>query len=484
VDDALYVGLSNPVPSCAVAIRLGCRTEGVGVDPNNPPLAWEAWDGHRWVECERESDGTLGFNQAGDVVIHVPRGHEASTLPGTSITSAWLRCRLVEPARGQASYSDPPRLSRVEAFTIGGSALSIHARATDEELLGLSDGVPAQRFTLRNAPLVSTNEPVVLEVATTIGWVEWTRVSTFASSTADDKHFMLDAALGEVVLGPAVRRPDGTVSQHGAIPDKGTAMRVRRYWSGGGRTGNVAAGTITQLKSSVPYVTRVQNRHAASGGVDGETVEEAKARAPLMLRSRGRAVTTEDHEWLAREVAPELARVRCIDSGPEDPGAVRLLLVPHVTDDDRGAPALEQLVPRDETLSRVHQTIDDSRPIGSRIAIGPPEYVRVVVVVTVRAGSRTDLGKVRDASVEVLNSYLHPTRGGKDGLGWPFGRSLHGAEIQSVLLQVPEVDVVDEVKLFWLDPDSGERSEESSRLDLAPGALFFLADAQVRVVEV
>ena len=52
--DALYVGLSDPVPRCAVALRFRCRIEGVGVDPGDPPLRWEAYDGNGWARCEVE----------------------------------------------------------------------------------------------------------------------------------------------------------------------------------------------------------------------------------------------------------------------------------------------------------------------------------------------------------------------------------------------------------------------------------------------
>ena len=47
--DALLIGLSDAVPSCAVLLRLDCDVEGVGVDPRNPPLVWEAWDGDGWT---------------------------------------------------------------------------------------------------------------------------------------------------------------------------------------------------------------------------------------------------------------------------------------------------------------------------------------------------------------------------------------------------------------------------------------------------
>jgi len=482
-DDAFYIGLSNPVPSCAVAIRLSCHTEGVGVDPTHPPLSWEAWDGHEWASCAVDRDGTAGLNQAGDVVIHLPRAHEVSVLPGVSLRAAWIRCRLIQVAEGQPTYSDPPQLTSISAWTTGGTAPAIHAKVTVNEIAGLSEEVPAQRFRLVNRPLVATDEPVVLEVASGSGWDEWTRVRSFASSGPDDHHFMLDEAEGDIVLGPAVREVDGALRQYGAVPPKGTPLRVRRYWSGGGRTGNVTTGAITQLKSSVPYVTRVENRGAAFGGVDGETLEDAKVRAPVVLRSRDRAVTTEDYELVAATAAPEIARVRCLAAGASDPGGVRVLLVPHVEDNERGAPIFDQLVPRRETLARIGQALDASRPIGSRVVIEPPSYIRVVVVAMVRARARAELGRVRDACIEALQTYLHPTRGGADGKGWPFGRSLHAAEVHGILLRVPEVEVVDEAKLFWTDPATEERSAEMPRIDLDEGALLHLFDHQIRVIE-
>ena len=43
------------------------------------------------------------------------------------------------------------------------------------------------------------------------------------------------------------------------------------------------------LKTSVPYVARVENRAAAVGGADAETLDDAKVRGPLLLRARGAA---------------------------------------------------------------------------------------------------------------------------------------------------------------------------------------------------
>jgi predicted phage baseplate assembly protein len=43
LDDTLLIGLTDAAPSCAVVLRVECSIEGLGVDPDAPPLVWEAW---------------------------------------------------------------------------------------------------------------------------------------------------------------------------------------------------------------------------------------------------------------------------------------------------------------------------------------------------------------------------------------------------------------------------------------------------------
>ena len=64
------------------------------------------------------------------------------------------------------------------------------------------------------------------------------------------------------------------------------------------------------------------------------------------MRTLGRAVTAEDYEQLAKEAAPEAARVRAVPATTEeDAGGVRVLVVPAVADDEDGRLSFEQLVP-------------------------------------------------------------------------------------------------------------------------------------------
>ncbi len=76
--DALLVGLTEAVPKCAVRLQFHCTIEGVGVDPDDPPLQWEAYDGTTWHACEVSEDTTGGLNRDGSITVHVPRQHSAT----------------------------------------------------------------------------------------------------------------------------------------------------------------------------------------------------------------------------------------------------------------------------------------------------------------------------------------------------------------------------------------------------------------------
>ncbi len=482
VGNCLYVGLSNPVPSCAVTLRFGCEIEGVGVDPRYPPLAWEAWDGDSWVGCEVDEDETGGLNRDGDVVLHVPTTHRAHA--GIVRTAAgWLRCRVTESAEWQPAYSASPRITRVSAFTIGGTSDAVNAEIITDEIVGMSEGVPGQRFPLQHRPVVQGDEPYVVEVSAMEGWQEWTLVDDFASSGEQDRHFMIDEAAGEIVFGPAVREADGSMTQYGKVPEQPWPIRIREYRAGGGRHGNVARHTIAAMKSTIPYVARVSNRRAAQGGTDGETIENAKRRGPILLRTRERAVTAEDYEQLTLRAARDIARVRCVPAGTEadQAGGIRVLLIPRVEDGTFGALEFSQLVPTDETYQRVTEYLDARRTIGARVVIETPSYVTVSVVAALRAKPRYEARRLETSALEALYRYFHPVHGGPDGEGWPFGRPVHAGEVYSVLQSLRGLEFVEDVRLYPADPFTRQREARQDRIELGPNDLVFSWDNQVMV---
>ncbi|MEU5655744.1 putative baseplate assembly protein [Streptomyces sp. NPDC047737] len=480
--DRTLFGLSAAVPECVVVLELDSQVDGVGVDPRQPPLAWEAWTADGWAACDVDRDTTGGLNRPGEVVLHVPGGHALSRTGRRE--AGWLRCRVTEPEEGQPFYTTSPTIRSAEAFSIGGTTGVVHAETVRDEALGESTGLPGHRLKLANSPVVGDAQPLLLQVAERDGWVDWETVGHFAASGPTDRHVTLDATTGEIAFGPSVREQDGTLRQYGAVPPKGAPIRARRYRTGGGKAGNVARGAIQVLRDSVPYVSDVVNREAARGGVDGETVEEAKRRAPIALSAQDRAVTLRDYEELARRAAPETARITCLAAEPDEHGAhaVRVLVVPQAVSDPGGRLRFEQLVPGDALLGRITRYLDERRLIGTRLAVGPPFYQGVTVVATVHAFRGTDTDRVRRQAHDALYRHLDPLTGGAHGTGWPFGRPVQAGEVFAVLQRVPGVELVDEVLLHPADPLSGKRGDPTERIDLEAPALVFSFDHRVRVI--
>jgi predicted phage baseplate assembly protein len=479
--DALLLGLSDPVPACAVRLAFRGRVEGVGVNPKHPPLVWEAWTGEDWEPCEVGLDETGGLNASGAIVLHVPAEHRASVVGGER--AGWIRARIIEPEEGQPPYSDSPVIDGLTVCTVGATAEAVHAEPAGLETVGKAEGVPGGQFQLRHFPVLAGYGSPVVETSTPEGWAEWTEVENFADSGPDDPHFALDAVSGLLLFGPAVREEDGSLRRYGAVPGKEAEVRIRGYATGGGAQGNVPTGAISRLMSSVPSVAAVENLRPAYGGVDSESLEEAKARGPLLVRSRGRAVTAEDYEILAREAAPEVARVRCVPVGRigENAGAVRVLVVP-------AAPAPEgrilfgNLVPPEPTLRRIAEVLDRTRVVGARVVVEPPLYRGVTVVARLVARPRVSGERVRVEALDVLYRYLNPlSGGGPEGAGWPFGRPVQAGEIFGRLQQVHGVEMVEDVRLFSADPLTGVRGKEAARIDLDANSLVFSYEHQVRV---
>ncbi|MFI7482645.1 putative baseplate assembly protein [Kocuria sp. M1R5S2] len=481
-DDVLMLGLDDSAPSCAVALRFDCEVRGVGVDPRHPPLVWEAWTRSGWTRCDVDRDETGGLNRPGDVVLHLPHAHTASVVGGTR--AGWLRCRVVLPAEGYPPYSASPGIRSVTAFTIGGSVPAVHAETVHGEVLGTSDGAPGQAFPLARRPVVPDGRDFSVEVGDGSGWQTWTEVDTFANCSPGDRVVQLDRADGVVRLPPAVREPDGSLRRYGAVPPVGSTLRVREYRTGGGPRGNVAPRTVTVLRSTIPFVVRIENRRAAQGGVAVETVDQARQRGPLALRTRDRAVTSEDYEQLARRAAPGIARVRCIPAtSAADAGGVRVLVVPSAVPDEEARLRFGDLVPDDNTLTVVAEYLDERRPVGARVVVEPPRYLGVTVVARLTARRKVATDSLKRLSLQALYEYFDPIRGGPDGDGWPFGRPVQSGEVHAVLQRLPGTEIVDEVFLFAVDPRTGERGERVQRIDLGKHDLVFSVGHQVRVAE-
>ncbi|WP_051517444.1 putative baseplate assembly protein, partial [Deinococcus phoenicis] len=310
--DAFYLCFEGDHSAHVLALLLACEVAGgAGVDPAEPPFVWEVWQGSlsRWAACAVEYDGTLAFNVSGEVILRLPAMAQEEFF---GVSGYWLRCRITSE-QNYAGYKVSPDIEALRAESRGGTVSARHAVVVRNEVLGRSDGTPGQSFQLLNSPVLylESGEDVIVCEPPGESPTFWSDVPDFAESGPGDRHFRLESLAGTVTFGPALLQPDGTVYRFGAVPPKGATLRLQRYLHGGGVTGNVPAHTLSVLKASIPYVARVTNHAPALGGRNAQTLEDAVQRVPHVLRTRTRAVTADDYEFLARQVEG-VARARCI----------------------------------------------------------------------------------------------------------------------------------------------------------------------------
>ena len=359
-----------------------------------------------------------------------------------------------EQKQGMRPYRVSPRLRRVSVATWGGTVTATHAQKITREFLGISDGTPGQRYTLKNYPVLERQEGenLVVQIENAPPQV-WKEVSDFASSDANDRHYTLDSTTGEIRLGPAIRQQDGTIKLYGAVPPRGANLIFERYRFGGGQEGNVQAGILNTLKTAIPYIARVYNRKPAWGGLDAESLESAKMRAPAMLRARERAVTEQDFEFLARQALPALiGRVKCLQPKPSDagrvvPGQVYVLVIPRVRDPQGFLPP-EALILREEDAATLTAYLDERRLLTTRLDIRPPAYQWVACKVKLRAAPGAARAQVEAEVLSRLYHYLNPLTGGPDGDGWEFGRSLFISDVYQCLQGIPNVQFIRSVEMY------------------------------------
>ena len=478
--NAFYLGYSSDLRGTTLSVALGCEP-GVasGINPSNPPLIWEYWDGltQDWEAFDSrtetaawlEEDQTGGLIQPGQLILHIPR-----TAGQTEISMRngyWIRCRVVPFTMEQGSYESTPRFRSVLSQAIGGTTVASNNIRVVGELLGSSQGKPGEAMRISETPMLPLGDGEWVEVSqeNNTGWEPWQQVSDFSQSGPEDKHFVCDPVAGEILFGPVIRAPDGKETQYGAIPPRGSQVRLSAYRHGGGPLGNVGHGTLSVLKSSIPFIDKVTNFRPATGGAEPETIDNAKLRGPQALRTRHRAVTAEDFEYLAKEASTSVGRAHCVqpqevgsDGGPP-PGMVQVLLVPALAQ-DRSRVTPEELSLSRELLDQVKDYLDERRLLTTLLVVSEPTYLWVSVDTRVKVRRGADAEKVSRAIEDKLHLFFHPLFGGADGEGWPFGRSLFVPELYAQIQGVAGVDYTEEVQVFLVDRSTGERQEVTQTL--------------------
>lgn len=490
--DAFYLALERDHSHHVLALLVTSEEAGgAGVKLSNPPIEWQVFQGGPigWAPCTVDLDETGGFNRSGEIILHLPAMTQTEI---QGVRAFWLRCRLT---RAQAdptnSYEVSPDLEGLQIEARGGSVNARNAVTVLNEVLGRSEGVPGQRFKLLNTPLLERDparDYLIVEPPDGPPQ-EWREVADFADSGPEDRHFTLDSMDGSLMLGPSLLQPNGTVYRFGVVPPRGSLLRFSRYQYGGGVIGNVPKDALTILKTSIPYVARITNRGPAMGGRDAQSIEDARVRAPQMLRTRTRAVTADDFEYLAGQVQG-VARACCLAPGaqPDEPGAPRpgqvvVLVLPQI-DQPGGVISYDQMNLSAQLREAVRLDLSKVCLLGVRPEVREPQFVWISVNARLRIRERSAPGlalEVQRQAEAALYRYLNPYVGGPEEQGWPFGRDLHVSEVYGLLQRIPGVEFVEDVQILVNPPGNNGATPAPPRLQLARDAVVCSQQHRIEV---
>jgi hypothetical protein len=460
----LYAQVEPPPPDDVAAEKIKAVS-----NPQPPQLAWEYAGKSGWKPLD-VLDETQIFTQSGLLQFIGPA--DWAQRPCFGYTDLyWLRVRW-----NSGYFVAQPRLRRLLTNTTWASQVT----TIRNELLGGSNGqarqtlraaqtpiLPGLRLEVREPALPSLAEQAQIIAAEgpeaitilrnnagqmTDIWICWHPVSDFYSSGPRDRHYTVDWAQGQIRFG------DG---RYGLIPPPGTNnIRLVRYQTGGGSQGNRLAKTITQLKSSLPYVQSVINYEAAVGGADRESMNSVKRFGPHRLRHRDRAVAAADVEDLAYAASPAVARAQAImpqfdsadlwldtnqkptivlDQANKTAGTIGVVIVP-----DSASP---QPVPSLALLSQVKTYIQARCGATAQVWVSGPDWGPVSVMATVVPTSLAVADVLEDRIQTALTQFLHPLTGGAAGHGWEFGDTPHESDFYAVISQVPGVDHIKPLSL-------------------------------------
>ena len=249
-DNALMLGFdfAGEFPAVELDLAVTAATDGAAPrvlqcglpDAASFPSAhikWECWDGALWRSLTLLNDGTFGFTRSGHVTLRTPaKTLVKSGIPAGSPPRFWIRARLEN-----SQYERPPRLLAIRTSTVAAR----QAETIGDEVLGGSDGSPNQVFRLSAAPVLAGS--LRLEVDEGEGFEPWRSVDDLFGSGPGSHDYVLNRTTGEVRFGDGI---NGAIPvANAANPDANVVAREYRF--GGGKLGNVPAGAIQTVVTSI-----------------------------------------------------------------------------------------------------------------------------------------------------------------------------------------------------------------------------------------
>ena len=302
-----------------------------------------------------------------------------------------------------------------------------------DEVLGLSEGVPRQRFDLRETPVIDGSIRQFIDEG--VGEALWLEVDTFIASDPDSKVFTTSRDEETGIVASFF----GDNAQ-GKIPDPGAPIRAE-YRIGGGIIGNVPEDTITVVNDTITFdgngvSLAVTNPAQASGGEDEQSIDSAKVEGPNSLLALNRAVSLNDYKILSEGfpgVAKASAEIASIFSQADSACCcgVRVTISP-----TGGGPPSSQL--KADLLA----FLDERKMAGTCLEIGDPDFRKVDITGVVNVANNFDVDSVASDTLSRITDFF-----GDDSDFMQFGIPVFMSDIFALIDTTTGVNFVEISKL-------------------------------------
>lgn len=451
---ALYLGFTGKL--LGEPINLLFLSEKEGAYDRIAPLAVDALIGDRLTPIVA-ADETRALGETG--LLKMAFNVEPIQAELFGRTLSWLR---LTPSGGDADWQ--PSLAGVYPNAVWARA----AETMTRELLGSSDGRPALSLAVTRPPLLQ--DTLELRVREPLGeeerqalldrnpelvksaipdlpgdWVLWTQVPDPVDCTATDRVYALDEVTGTIRFG------DGL---HGKIPPAGVDAVVAFAYQrtepavGGEVPANfVLPRTELNLVTPVESVETVIAADRSAGGLPPESPERVLRFAPATLRHRGRAVSAQDFEDLARQNSADVVQARCFVRN----GRIRLVVVM------RGASPWPSNAQRRELRRMLLEIAPVSLAAPDGLAITGPTVRKLRIAIVLRVATLDVAGTVAKQAKDRLLEQFDIESGGESGDGWPMGSGPQEDDVARTLLDLPELDGIVSISLFEVDELGAEQ---------------------------
>lgn len=218
---------------------------------------------------------------------------------------------------------------------------------------------------------------------------------------------------------------------HGIRPIAETRFSAS-YRVGNGRAGNIGADALVHIRSqaaAVVDIIAVTNPLPAEGGIEPESSEEVRQRAPVAFRTQERAVTPEDYARMA-ERHPEVQRAAATRRWSGSWNTIFL------TVDRRGGDPISA-----EFEAELREFLEPYRMAGHDLEIDSPRLVPLELALHVCAAPDYFRADIRAALLDIFNN--RDLSNGRRGLFHPdnftFGQTVYLSPFIAAAQAVPGV---------------------------------------------